>query len=141
MPPGRVKLTAGTDAMRCLRLANKVLRWYTECCWTPVANPPAVPGFPVIGMVHSFMDHEAAGRSRDEALGPPLCRLYERSAVGPLPPNAPGPPSLGAYAGHASKILGWWVRGLNRPTPFFDDRTKAPRAVPRVLTRRERAAL
>jgi hypothetical protein len=27
-------------------------------------------------------------------LGPPLCRIYERSAVGPIPPNAPGPPSL-----------------------------------------------
>src|ERR1700692_3578838 len=30
MPPGRVKLTAGTDALRCLPLSNKVLRWYTE---------------------------------------------------------------------------------------------------------------
>jgi hypothetical protein len=36
-------------------------------------------------------------------------------------------------------MLAWWVRGLARPTPFFDDRTKAPRAVPRVLTRSERA--
>jgi hypothetical protein len=141
MPPGRVKITAGTDAMRCLSLSDKVLRWYTDCCRTPIANTAAGPRFPVIGVVHSFMDHEADDRSRDEALGTPLCRLYERSAVGPLPPNAPGPPSLGAYAGHVSKILGWWVRGLNQPTPFFDDRTKAPRAVPRVLTRSERAAL
>jgi hypothetical protein len=141
IPPARVKLTAGTDAMRCLRFSDKVLRWYTDCCRTPIANTAAGPRFPVIGVVHSFMGHEADGRSRDEALGLPLCRLYERSAVGPLSPNAPGPPSLGAYAGHASKILGWWVRGLNRPTPFFDDRTKAPRAVPRVLTPSERAAL
>jgi hypothetical protein len=141
MPPARVNLIAGTDAMRCLRFSNKVLRWYTDCCRTPIANTAAGPRFPVIGVVHSFMDHEADGRSRDEALGPPRCRLYERSALGPLPPNAPGPPSLGAYAVHASKILGWWMCGLNRPTPFFDDRTKAPRAEPRVLTRSERAAL
>jgi hypothetical protein len=139
--PGRVKLTAGTDALRCLRLSNKVLRWYTECCRTPIANTPAGPGFPVIGMVHSFMDHGAAGYSRDEVLGPPLCRIYERSAVGPLPPNAPRPPSVGVFARRASKMLGWWVRGLSRPTPFFDDRTKAPCAVPRVLTRNERAGL
>jgi hypothetical protein len=32
-------------------------------------------------------------------------------------------------------MLAWYVRGLGRPTPFFDDRTKAPRAAPRVLTR------
>jgi hypothetical protein len=31
--------------------------------------------------------------------------------------------------------------GLGRPTPFFDEQTKAPRAVSRVLTRSERAAL
>jgi hypothetical protein len=57
MPPGRMKLTAGTEAMRCLRLSSKVLRWYTDCCRTPIANTAAGPGFPVIGVVHSFMDH------------------------------------------------------------------------------------
>jgi hypothetical protein len=141
MPPARVKLVAGTDAMRCLRLSNKVLRWYADCCRTPIANTATGPRFPVIGVVHSFMNHEADGRSRDEALGPPLCRIYERSAAGPLLRNAPGPPSLGIFARRASRLLGWWARGLDRPTPFFDDRTKAPRAVPRVLTPSERAAL
>jgi hypothetical protein len=140
MPPARVKLTAGTDALRCLQLSSKVLRWYTECCRTPIANTPAGPGFPVIGMVHSCMDYAASGRSRDEVLGPPRCRIFERSAVGPLPPNAPGPPSVGLFARRASKLLGWWVRGLGWPTPFFDDRTKVPRAVPRELMQSERAA-
>jgi hypothetical protein len=46
MAPGRVKLTAGTDAMRCLSLSNKVLRWYTECCRTPIANTRPWAGFP-----------------------------------------------------------------------------------------------
>src|SRR5215831_20849654 len=45
MPPGRLKLTAGTDAMRCLRLSNKVLRWYSDCCRTPIANTAARPRF------------------------------------------------------------------------------------------------
>jgi len=141
MPPGRVKLTAGTDAMRCLRLSRKVLRWYTDCCQTPVANTAASPGFPVIGVIHSFMDHEADNRSRNDALGPALCRIYGRSATGPLPPNAPSSPSFGVFARRASRMLGWWVHGLGRPTPFFDDRTKAPRVMPRVLTQSERAAL
>src|SRR5215831_17441857 len=137
MPPGRVKLTAGTDALRCLRFSNKVLRWYTDCCRTPIANTAARPHFPVIGVVHSFMDHEADGRSRDAVLGPPLCRIYERSAAGPLPPTAPPPPSFGIFVRRATKLLGWWVRGLARPTPFFD----SPCSVPRVLTPAERAAL
>ena len=140
MPPGRLRLTEGADAMRCLRLSDQVLRWYCECCRTPIANTPARPGFPVIGVIHAFMDHAADGRSRDEAVGPLLCRLYEGSATGPLPPNAPGPPSLGVFARRVSRLLSWWARGLGRPTPFFDDRTGAPRAAPRVLTPSERAA-
>lgn len=139
MPPARVKLTAGADALRCLQLSEKVLRWYSDCCRTPIANTAATTRFPMLGLVHCFMDHEADGRARDEALGPPLCRIYARSAIGSLPPNAPPPPSLAIFTRRASMLLGWRLRGLNRPTPFFDDLTKAPRAVPRVLTQSERA--
>jgi hypothetical protein len=141
MPPARLKLTAGVDAMRCLRLSSKVLRWYADCCRTPIANTAATPHFPVVGVIHSFVDHEAGNRSLDEVLGPPLCRIYERSAVGPLQPNGPGPPSLGDFVRRASRVLDWWVRGLGRPTPFFDDATNAPRAAPHGLTPSERAVL
>jgi hypothetical protein len=141
MPVGRVKLTAGADALRCLRLSDKVLRWYTECCRTPIANTAATQRFPVAAVIHSFMDHGTDRRPRDEVLGPRLCRIFERSALGPLPPNAPPPPSLGLFALRASRLLGWWARGLGRPTPFFDERTGAPRAAPRVLTASERAAV
>ena len=127
MPTGRVRFTAGADAVRCLCL-SKIFRWHTECCRTPIGNT-AGPRFPMVGLIHSFMDHD-----RDRVLGPPLCRIFERSATGPLPPNAPAPPSLRIFADRAAKLLGWWLRGLGRPNPFFDDRTGAPRSVPRVLT-------
>src|SRR5215469_16250853 len=51
MPTGRVKLTAGTDAVRCLTFSSKVLRWYTHCCRTPIGNT-AGPRFPVVGLIH-----------------------------------------------------------------------------------------
>jgi uncharacterized protein DUF6151 len=39
MPPGRVELTAGADALRCVNLGSRgVFRWYSDCCRTPVAN-------------------------------------------------------------------------------------------------------
>src|SRR5262249_42185184 len=38
MPIGRVKLTAGLDAIRCIKLSARVFRWYTECCRTPIGN-------------------------------------------------------------------------------------------------------
>jgi Family of unknown function (DUF6151) len=141
MAPGRMTLIGGADALRCVSLSGSVLRWYADCCRTPIANTAARPHFPIVGVIHSFMDHETDGRSRDQVLGAPACRIFERSAVGPLPPKGPPPPSFGVFVRRSSKLLGWWLRGLARPTPFFDDRTKAPRAVPRVLTSIERAAL
>jgi hypothetical protein len=140
MPPGRFRLDAGADALRCVRLSDRgVLRWYTDCCRTPVGNT-AGARFPVIGVIHSIMDHQADGRARADVLGPPLCRIYARSATGPLPPDAPPPPSLRVFGWRASLMLRWSVRGLARPSPFFDARTGAPRAEPRVLTPGERAA-
>jgi hypothetical protein len=133
MAPARVKLIEGTDAIRCVSISKKVLRWYTECCRTPIGNTAANPRFPIVAIIHSFMDHD--GHPRDDVLGRPLCRIYERSATGPLPPNAPPSPSLKVFGRRASKLLGWWVQGLNRPTPFFDDRTKAPRALPGAVAK------
>jgi hypothetical protein len=142
MPPGRLKITDGAEALGCLRLhaGSKVLRWYAECCKTPIANTAASPRFPVIGLIHSFVDFAACGRSYGDMLGPPLCRIYERSAIGPPPADAPPPPSLGVFANRASKLLGWWVRGLGRPNPFFDASTGAPASAPRLLTPDEHVA-
>jgi hypothetical protein len=135
MPPGRVRLTAGAEALRCLRLSDKgVLRWYSECCRTPIANSAASPSFPILAIIHSFMDHEGDHRSRNDALGPPLCRIFERSALGPLPPNAPPPPSFRIFARRTRLMVSWWLRGLARPSPIFDERTGAPRATPHALT-------
>jgi hypothetical protein len=134
MPPARVKLTAGTDALRCLRLSDRgVLRWYCDCCRTPIANTADRARFPIAAIIHSFMDHEAHGRSREEALGPPRCRLFERSAVGPLPRTAAPPPSFGLFARRGSLMLSWLVRGLARPSPFFDEQTGAPLAEPQAV--------
>jgi hypothetical protein len=108
---------------------------------TPIANSAAGPRFPLIGLIHSFMDFEAGGSSWDETLGPPPCRIHERSAVSLLPAVAPPAASFGILAWRASKVLGWWTRGLGRPNPFFDVRTGAPLSAPRLVAPEERAAL
>jgi hypothetical protein len=141
LPPARVKITAGSDALRCLRFSAKVLRWYVDCCKTPIANSAADPRFPVTGLIHCFMDHAGDGRSRDAVLGAPVCRLYERSATAPLPLDAPPPPKVRMFLSRGSALIGWWWRGLARPNPFFDERSNAPRSVPRDVPSSERAAV
>jgi hypothetical protein len=141
MPPSRVTLTKGANHVRCVRLSwSGAYRWDTDCCRTPIGNT-AGPRVPLIGVIHCFMDHQGEGHSRDVVLGPPLCRIYERHAVGPLPPMAAPPPSLRILIRRTSTLFGWWIRGLARPSPFFDDRTNAPCSAPRVLTSSERTAL
>jgi hypothetical protein len=127
--------------MRCLRFSGPVVRWYADCCQTPIGNTAAGPRFPVVGLIHSFMDHAAGGQPWDEVLGPPLCRIFARSATASLSPNAPAPPSLHIFALRVSRLIGWWLRGLGRPNPFFDPHTNAPLATPRVFTPAERAGL
>jgi len=139
VPTGRVELTTGTDAIRCLRFSRRVFRWYAECCRTPVANT-AGPRFPVVGLISAFMG-EPDGRSREDLLGPPLCRIFERSAAASLPANAPPPPSFRLFAQRGLRLFGWWWRGLGQPTPFFDGQTGEPLSAPHVFTPAERAAL
>lgn len=141
MPGGRVKLTAGMGAIRSLSFSGKVLRWYTDCCRTPIGNTAASAGFPVVAIIHSFMSVRVGERSRDEVLGLPLCRIHEKSAIGPLPPDAPPAASFRVSGYRTSKLLGWWMKGLGRPNPFFDGKTGAPLSSPRRLTASERAAL
>jgi Family of unknown function (DUF6151) len=132
MPVGRVELTAGVDAVRCLKRSDKVFRWYTDCCRTPIGNT-AGPRFPIIGLIHAFMRHDGCDPGRNKMLGAPLCRIFAASATAPLPADAPPPPSFSLYALRIPKLLSWWLRGLGRPNPFFDARTSAPISEPRVL--------
>jgi hypothetical protein len=139
--PGRIKLSAGADAVRCLSFSGKVLRWYADCCGTPIANTAAGTRFPVLGLIHSFVSDEVDGRSRDKMFGLPLCRIHERSAIAPLQADAPPPATLRIVARRGAKVLGWWWQGLARPNPFFNDQTNAPLSVPHAITRGERKAL
>jgi hypothetical protein len=140
MAPSRVRITAGMDVLRCVRLSDKGMhRWYCGECMTPVGNTVS-PRVPFVGLIHSFMDHGTHGRTRDEVLGKPVGYTQAKSAVGPLPPSTGGA-SLLRVIGRSVRLLGkWWLTGAGSPSPFFDEQ-RVPRAVPRILSAEERRAL
>ena len=137
--PARLRLTAGEEQLRCLRLSRKGLfRWYAECCRTPIGN--SHPRVAFVGLIHSIVDPEVDTRVRAERMGPVLFRAQEGFATGPLPAGAPPKGNLGHIGRAVRLMLGWGMRGLGRPSPFFDAK-RAARVEPRVLDEAERPVL
>jgi hypothetical protein len=138
--PAQLRIEAGAEQLRCVRLSERgLLRWYTACCRTPAANTLASPRVPFVGVVHLFMDHSAC--SRDEALGPPLARIHGRFALGGSPEAAHRTVPLGLQVSTAGVLLRAWLAGGHSPSPFFDARTRAPVVTPAVLSPEERERL
>jgi hypothetical protein len=136
--PATVKLSAGLEHLRCLRLSPKgMLRFHTGCCSTPIGNSMASSRLPFIGIVDAMMDHSAA--PRDALLGPPH-RIMGRFAKGGVPAGAPSRASVGFVTGLLGFMARGFISGGHQPTPFFDQ-SGAPVVIPRVLSVEERAAL
>jgi hypothetical protein len=141
VPPAQVHVTEGADQIRCLRLTPRpraLYRFHAACCKTPLGN--SLPRFPFVGVVCAALDIESTGRSRDELLGRPLGHIMGKYAIGEKPAHVSRimPPSLVFTAG--GRYLSWWLRGLARPSPFFDP-SGATLCEQVVLTTEERAAL
>jgi hypothetical protein len=137
----QVKITRGAESLRCLRLSPKgLMRWHAACCDTPIANTMPNAKMPFVGILSVATDHAATGVSRDEALGRPHLYVHGRFARGGCPPYAaPRIPLLGTGR-FMSLMFRWWLRGMHRPSPFFDDNGQ-PRGEVKVLTIDERRAL
>jgi hypothetical protein len=141
MAPASVRITDGQRALCCLRLSAKgMYRWYCGGCKTPVANTNS-PRVPFVGLIHTFMDHESDGRSRDDVLGKPIGYTGTKFAVGTPPAPGRGSSPL-RLIGRSVRLLGkWLLTGAGSPSPFFDDQTRTPRTEPRILGPVERRTL
>ena len=140
--PRRVRFTQGQDQLRCMRLSEKgLLRWYSACCNTPMGNMLS-PRIPFVGLPRTSLEDGIArsGHTADELLGKPDPIYAREASGGPLPgahPTAPPRVALRAIA----LMLGWWIRGLGKPSPYFDPATGEPRVTPKVLSVAEREQL
>lgn len=141
MAPSRVEVTEGATELRSMRLSEKgLLRWYVGCCNTPVGNTVSAR-LPFVGLIHSFMDHDGDGHPRDGVLGEPIGYVHGKFAIGGNPPHATGGALVRIIARSTRLMLGWWISGRGKSSPFFDSDTQLPRAKPHVLTAAERSAL
>ncbi|MBZ5709154.1 DUF6151 family protein [Nannocystis pusilla] len=140
LTPSQLRIEAGQEHLRCMRLSERgMIRWYADCCRTPIANTLASARMPFAGLLVTFFD--APVEVRERVLGPVVARTFGRDATGPTP--------AGTYEKVTwrvvPRILGLLARGFVRrralPSPFFAPGAKQPRVAPTVLTAAERAAL
>ena len=136
--PSRVTFTDGVEMLACMRLSpNGLMRWYAKCCNTPIGNTVANFKVSFVGLVHSCLDN--GGQSLHDSFGPVRMSINTKAAKGEVRSN-----SLAAIGG-VTRILGMLLRarlnGSYKRTMFFSQRTGAPVAQPKVLSREERDSL
>lgn len=119
MPMAYVQVTDGKDELRCMRLSkNGLYRWYTGCCNTPIGNTMAA-GMPFIGLIQSALEDNSV---RDARFGPVKALVQVSSAVPARPgmdkqADVPFPLLLRIFY----KLLKWKLKGLNKPSSFFNE--------------------
>lgn len=137
MSPACLEITAGLEAIACMRLTPKgLLRWYAGCCRTPIANTLASSGMPFVGMIRAFARGPAD--TADAALGPVRGYGYPKSASGDrstLPEG--GLPTALLLARLMTLVLRWRLRGDHRRSSFFHADTGRPIVEPQVLRTEE----
>jgi hypothetical protein len=132
--PSQLRLTAGFENLRCLRLSERgMLRWYWGCCNTPLANTLTTTGAPFVSIHRAFID-----LSNTDVLGPTR-RVQARFAVSPPPPKSESSQSLATILKIMVFLLIGRLRGAHKPNPLFVD--GIPAVTPRVLSESEHNAL
>ncbi len=136
MAPANVSLEAGLESLACVSLSPRgILRWYAECCRTPIANTPRNPRVPYAGLVHACLGDEPGRRA---SFGPIRLSANRKSAHGDAV-AVPWPRAAVALGSLGAALLAARVSGGYRQTPFFDLASGKPVRERRVLSPKERA--
>jgi hypothetical protein len=125
--PSQLKLTAGLEGLQCLRLSEKgMLRWYSGCCNTPLANTLAASGVPFVAIHRAFID-----LSNTDVLGPTK-HVQARFALSSPPLKTESSKSFATMWKIMVFLLNGRLRGAYKPNPLFVD--GKPVVTPRVLS-------
>lgn len=127
----RLRFSRGKAHLAAVRLSEKgMLRWYAQCCSTPLGNTMLNPKMSFIGLVHSPLDR--AHMDRD--FGEKVARVNTASATSERKPKAEGLP--GAIVRLLWIALASRISGDYKKTELFDEHG-VPIVRPRVLSAEE----
>lgn len=132
-PPLPLRQAAGLlPALRHRDARRLLLRWYAECCRTPIGNTPRNPKLSYVGLVHNCL----ATQALEPSFGPLRMVTSSMSATGEVR-STPASTAIGVLT-VATALLGARLSGGYRDNPFFRPGTSAPIRDPYMLSRDER---
>lgn len=139
--PSRVRLDKGKELLRSVRLYPRgLVRWYADCCKTPIANTAPWARLPFVGIPFAALESKVEA-TMDSAMGPNRGYINTASMVsqpdGEKPPEASPMLILRTIQLLATNSLA----GRARPNPFFDASSGQPISPPQILSDAERSAL
>jgi Family of unknown function (DUF6151) len=128
--PKNLTFLQGMDSLACVRLTSKgMIRWYADCCKTPIGNTLANYKISFIGLLHNCL--ESPDHPLRASFGPVRCCVNPQGAIGePKPKTYGGAAVLWWFA---KTVLKARVTGDYKYTPFFRMDTGLPIVAPQVL--------
>ncbi|NOD35898.1 MULTISPECIES: DUF6151 family protein [unclassified Ruegeria] len=132
MAPDEIEISAGGQFLAVMKLSpNGMLRWYANCCNTPLATTPPGASLPFAGFLVRRITDDISD------LGPVTTRGFVPRPNGKQKHEKISFAAFGLIRRVAiSRLSGRW-----KNTPFFDRKTGEPVAAPVVISKDERAAL
>lgn len=117
MPPSQITFSQGQEYLRCTKLTSKgPYRIYTDCCKTPVGNTFSA-ALPFLTVIHNIFDCDKT----ETQMGHVKAYINTKGVKNNLPKErlqkGLSPFIIGNFS---SKLLLWKLKGMNKPTPFFN---------------------
>jgi len=125
--PGDVKFTKGVSKIKSMKLAEKTgtVRWYTDCCKSPIGCTVSELPPTMIDLSRSFIAQKADPDLLSRFLGKISMRLFADSSKKDTSALAnPRPSSRSFWLFHymyhmISNYVKWWWRGTLLPHPLY----------------------
>jgi len=131
-----IRLIDGAENLRCISLNSKgLLRWYTNCCKTPIGNTPRNFKVSHIGLIHNCI--EGTSSDLEKSFGPIKLRVNTHSAKKPVKALKA---SLSLVAQYLLSIAKQLLSNRYKSSPLFSE-SGEPLVEVRVLTKEQHKKL
>ncbi|WP_417457781.1 DUF6151 family protein [Kordiimonas sp.] len=138
MNPRNFEIHEGHEHLAAVRITKTgPLRWYTDCCKTPLGNTFPRGGMPFLGVLPICTGFKGTSPEVVEMVGPVRAVGYEKP---PVPFGSKLRTTL-MIMRLFTKMMIWRIREGKSWKPFFDEHSLRPIKKPITLTDVEREAL